>query len=112
MAGLSNVLAKRVNLEKDGGSKLPEESVDWVVMKDVLFQNRKKDVMIKECFRVLKVGGRCLIIEWKKQDSKMGPEQELRLKVEDLEKLILESGLKIENTLAVGDFHYGLIASK
>ena len=36
--GLSNIITKRVNLEKEGGSKFSNESMDWVILKDMLFQ--------------------------------------------------------------------------
>ena len=39
LQGLTNIIPQRVNLEKEGGSKLSPESVDWVIMKDMLFQN-------------------------------------------------------------------------
>ena len=38
---LTNIITQRVNLEASEGSKLGAESVDWVIMKDMLFQNNR-----------------------------------------------------------------------
>ena len=54
---LGNITPKRVNLEREGGSGLGMTSVDWVVLKDMLFQNEHKGVILKEVSRVLKPGG-------------------------------------------------------
>jgi ubiquinone/menaquinone biosynthesis C-methylase UbiE len=110
--GLSNVVIKRVNLENVGGSKLENESVDWVVLKDMLFQNSKKENVIAEIYRILKIKGRVLIIEWDKQSNMVGPEQELRISMDELKKMVEAYSLIIEREIAVGDFHYGLVVEK
>lgn len=110
--GLSNVLTKRVNLENEQGSGLGTASMDWVIMKDVLLQNQKKDVMLREAARILKPGGRALIMEWNPDESLVGPEKNLRVKPETLRQLITEAGLSVESELNVGGFHYAFIVKK
>lgn len=112
LSGLTNIVAKRVNLEKDGGSKLENDSLDWVILSNMLFQNQHKDVIIKEAARVLKPGGKILIVEWKKEDSTIGPQNNLKITKEEATKLSEESGLKLEKEIAVSDFHYGLVLAK
>ncbi|MDD5397254.1 MAG: class I SAM-dependent methyltransferase [Candidatus Moranbacteria bacterium] len=111
-AGLVNVVATRANLEKNGGSKLEAGSVDWVVMKDILFQNQKKDVIIAEAYRILKSGGKVIVIEWDKQESAVGPAQELRISQIDLEKIFNEQKFIVERGVQAGDFHYAFVAVK
>ena len=110
--GLSNVLIKRVNLENEQGSGLGTASMDWVIMKDVLLQNRKKDVMLHEAARILKPGGQALIMEWNPDESLVGPEKSLRVKPEELKQLIAQASLSVENELNVGGFHYAFIVKK
>jgi len=110
--GLTNIITKRVNLEKENGSKLETNGLDWVILKDMLFQNGKKDVIIKEAYRVLKSGGRMLVVEWNENDSSVGPEQNLRIKKNDLVNLIQTQKFSIEKEVNAGDFHYGLVATK
>lgn len=110
--GLSNVKTKRVNLENDNGSGLGEGSCDWVIMKDMLFQNKKRDKIIKESHRILKKDGRILVVEWDNHDFSIGPDKKIRIKEEDLIRTIEDQGFKIENKIEAGDFHYGVVAVK
>lgn len=112
MEGLSNVVATRVNLEKEGGSKLAGDSIDWVILKDMLFQNKGKNVILQEALRVLKPGGKALIIEWNKKDSGIGPVETMKVSEAELESLIQSQGFRIEKKMEFGDLHFGFIAQK
>ena len=112
-AGITNIVAKRANLEKQGGSKLPDSSCDWVIMKDMLFQNKDKSVILAEAGRVLKDSGKILLIEWNSSaDSSIGPDRSLRIAKEALVEIIQKSGLGVFKEIPVSDFHYGLILIK
>jgi len=110
--GVANVLTKRVNLENKNGSKLEPESIDWVVLKDMLFQNKNKNQIMEEAKRVLKPGGKILLIEWKKGDTSIGPDVGIRMSVEEIKDIVRKSELGIEREIDVGNFHYGLILVK
>jgi ubiquinone/menaquinone biosynthesis C-methylase UbiE len=112
LQGIANIITERANLEKESGSKLPSESIDWVVIKDMLFQNKIKDLIVKEAYRVLKNGGKLLLLEWNDRDSSMGPEKKLRISEEELKKLAESQGFKEEKKLSAGDFHYGSVYAK
>lgn len=110
--GMTNVIAKRVNLEKEKGSGLNDNSVDWVVMKDMLFQNKGKAVVLTEACRVLKPGGRILIIEWKMENVSVGPIRELRISEEALKTVAQKVGLKMLEKIFAGDFHFAFVFVK
>jgi len=110
--GITNIITKRANLENEEGSKLGAESIDWVIMKDVLFQNKKKSNMFKEAKRVLKPGGKILIVEWRSGNSSIGPDSNLRISRDEINSLINDNQLLIVKDIEAGDFHYGLILSK
>lgn len=107
--GLSNISTKRVNLENEQGSGLPPASMDWVILKDVLLQNQKKEVMLREVKRVLKPGGHALIMEWNPEEALVGPEKQRRLKPEALKALVAQASLSVEQGLQVGGFHYAFV---
>ncbi|KKQ45738.1 MAG: Methyltransferase type 11 [Candidatus Moranbacteria bacterium GW2011_GWC2_37_8] len=111
-SGIINIETKRVNLEKENGSKLESETVDWVVMKDILFQNQKKDIIIAEAHRILKPGGAVIVIEWNQAESAIGPDSEIRIKPEDLKKMFESDKFIMEKDIEAGDFHYAFIARK
>lgn len=112
LKGLTNIIASRVNLEKEGGSKLEDESVDWVIMVNMLFQNSHQDIIIAEAKRVLKKGGKMLIIEWNEHDSSIGPEGKIKISKETLIEMAQKNDLAVSEELPVGDFHYGLVLVK
>lgn len=111
-AGIVNIITKRVNLEKENGTKLEENSADWVILKDVLFQNQKKEIVIAEAYRILKKSGKVIVIEWIKKESVVGPEQEIRISQIDLEKMFHRNAFIVEKSIKAGDFHYAFIAVK
>ena len=110
--GLTNVATKRVNLETEKGSGLQDESVDWVIMVNMLFQNKNKELIISEARRVLKPGGKILVIEWNPQDTSVGPQKSVRISKEALLEMAQKLALGLEKEIEVSDFHYGLILVK
>ena len=112
MASCPQVSTKRANLEKENGSGLAAESVDWVILKDILFQNKHKDIILKEVSRVTRPGGHVLLMEWKDQDASVGPELHLRISRDDIVALTQSIGLSVEQELQVGDFHYAFLLKK
>lgn len=108
-SGLNNIITKRVNLENKNGSTLDNESVDCVIMKDMLFQNKNKAQIIEEARRILKTGGRMLAVEWSSEDFAIGPERKLRIYKESIVELANKKGFKLSKEISAGNFHYGLI---
>jgi ubiquinone/menaquinone biosynthesis C-methylase UbiE len=109
---LTNVKTKRVNLEREKGSGLEDESMSWVIVKDMLFQNGNKKIILKEAYRVLKPEGKVFVMEWNDKDSTVGPEKNLRVPKEELENIIKENNFKIEKEIEAGDFHYAMVIVK
>lgn len=109
---LSNIITKQVNLEREGGSGLDSQSVDWVVIKDILFQNKDKDMILREVSRVLKPGGHAILMEWSPKETLVGPDAELRISPEQLRTLVEAVHLAVEKELNVGGFHYAFLVKK
>src|SRR6185369_5058557 len=110
--GVSNITTKRVNFEKEKGTKLENNVADWVILKDVLFQNQKKEVIIAEAHRVLKPGGKVIAVEWNKKGVSVGPAMEIRVSQIELEKMFSDQKFVIEKNIEAGDFHYAFVAVK
>lgn len=111
-SGITNITTKRVNLEKENGTKLEADSADWVILKDVLFQNQKKEIIIAEAYRILKKGGKAIVIEWNQKESLVGPAVEIRIAQSALEKMFVDQNFSIEKNIESGDFHYAFVAVK
>ncbi|MDH4330016.1 MAG: class I SAM-dependent methyltransferase [Candidatus Moranbacteria bacterium] len=110
--GITNIATKRVNLEKEKSSGLEDNSVDLVIIKNVLFQNKNKEEIIKEAHRILKDGGKILVMEWNKRNLLVGPEESLRVDKDDLDRMLIGAGFVLKEQMTAGDFHYISIANK
>ncbi|PIR73799.1 MAG: hypothetical protein COU40_00500 [Candidatus Moranbacteria bacterium CG10_big_fil_rev_8_21_14_0_10_35_21] len=110
--GINNVIPKRANLEKVNGSGLEAISADWVIIKDILFQNKDKKIILGEAKRILKPEGKILIIEWKSTNVSLGPKKDTRISEEEMKNILEQDGFKIIKNIEAGDFHYGLVISK
>lgn len=112
LEGYGNITAQRVNLEKERGSGLEDESMDWVILVNMLFQNTNKDQVIAEAKRVLKAGGHMLVIDWGEVNGSIGPDQKSRVSEEEIAGLAGKFSLKISKKIAVSDFHFGMVLIK
>lgn len=100
------------DLEKEGGSHLGPASVDAVMVSNILFQLQHKDVFAQEVVKVLKSGGRVLIVDWRDSFKGMGPEKEQVVGVSEARTLFEKVGLRFERTVEAGLHHYGMIFRK
>ncbi len=110
--GLANLEAVRGNLEVSGGSTLGDNSQDIVFMANILFQSAKAQDIIREAKRVLKSGGRLLIVEWRKGAGGIGLPDHMRVDEQTVKQTIVQEGLSFVTGLDAGQFHYGLVFKK
>jgi len=110
--GLYNIKTVWTNLEIVGGTKIPSESLDYAFLHNTLFQNQKHLEMLQEAHRLIKPGGRLLIIEWQTAGGPIGPDREIRLAQPDVERMAEDVGFRKEKDFEAGQYHYGVIFVK
>lgn len=110
--GFLNVEVVWGDLERMGGSKLKDGSIDAVVVTNILFQIKHRDVFIEEIKRVLKTKGRVLIIDWHDSFGGLGPNIEHIISRPEAKKLFEEKGFSFERDIRAGDHHWGVIMKK
>ena len=98
------------NIEKIGGTKLRQESVDAVIVSNTLFQLEDKRTLVDEVKRILKPAGKILVIDWSDSFSGLGPRPEDIISKEKAKELFQKNGFKIEREISSGENHYGFIA--
>jgi ubiquinone/menaquinone biosynthesis C-methylase UbiE len=112
MESVSNVLPVWGDLERDGGVKIADNSLDIGMLINNLFMSKQKEVMMKECVRMVKPGGIFVIIDWKPAGVNFGPAPETRVTPEEAKVLAEGAGLKILKDIEPGQYHYGFVCSK
>jgi len=105
-----NLQAVRGDVEEKGGSKMADSSVDLVLMTSLLFQVDDKKEVMAEAERVLKRGGRILVVDWL-PDSILGP-KDGRISAKEVKEIAKEYDLRAESEFEAGAYHYGLILKK
>ena len=112
MAGLHNIKTIWSNLEIVGACKINPESLDFALVVNVLFQSKKHDEIISEANRLLKSGGKLLVIDWDETKSSFAPESESRANPENIIISCQRLGLSLEQQFKAGLYHFGLIFRK
>jgi ubiquinone/menaquinone biosynthesis C-methylase UbiE len=109
---ISNVGYIWGNLEEMGGTKLADQSVDIVILSNVLFQAGDKEIAIEEAKRVLRQGGQLLLIDWTSSFNQMGPTKEQVFPELEARKMVESLNFTFDRNIDAGNFHYGMIFKK
>lgn len=111
LENISNIETIHCNLEIINGSKLDNESIDLVLLRNILFQSQKKSEIIKEAKRVLKDNNMLVLVEWIKASS-LAPKNGWLISKEEAQQLVKLEGFNFEKELKIDNHHYGLIFKK
>lgn len=85
---------------------LESQSVDKIIASLVLHESDDLKKTLREMQRVLRPGGRILIIEWEKQQTEEGPPLSERIAVEEMEETIRNVGMEIERRVRENGMYY------
>ncbi len=101
-----------VDLEADRGTMLTDGALDLAIVSNILFQVEHKDVFLHEVSRVLRPGGRVLVVDWKESFGNMGPHKDHVVDETRARALLAEASLVFDRSIDAGAHHYGLIFRK
>ncbi len=107
LQGLSNIKKVLANIER-GVKQIDNGSCDLILMTNLLFQVDDKLVVFKEAKRILKQGGKVLVIEWD-MESPFGPIQESRVSAGMTQEIAEKAGFSLEKKIETEGYHYGLL---
>ena len=108
---VDNIKVIHCNLEVLESSGLADNSVDLVVLANILFQSQKKSAILKEAKRVLKQGGQLVLIEWI-SGSSLAPKQGWLISKEEAQQIVEDKGMTLDRELEMDSQHYGLVFKK
>lgn len=92
--------------------KLPDASVSFALMVNVLHEVEDKARFLTESHRILKSSGRIAVIDWKRAQTEMGPPLEHRISREEVEGLLVAAGFKPVISMELAGCFYGLVMEK
>jgi len=97
------------DIEKIGGTRLRDGSVDAALVCNVMFQLENKEEFVQEVKRIVKPGGRVLVINWTDSFGGMGPQENKIIHADEVNELFTQAGFSFVANMSAGDHHYGLI---
>ena len=109
---LSNIEIIWGDVEKPGGTKLKDDSMDAVILSNILFQTEDRNQLVKETKRILKVDGKVLLVDWSDSFNSMGPIDDHVVKEHKAKELFEKFGFVFKQNIEAGSHHYGMIFSK
>ncbi len=120
-AMLQILRARRDNWERiltlpcgENDFELDSGEVDVVFHANVLHECHEPERHLAEAARVLKSGGRIIVIEWHwaDEESQPGPPNVERLEPNTVRELLAGAGFKVDEARDVGPYHYVITAVK
>ena len=109
---ISNIDIVWGDLEHLGGTKLRENSLDAIIIANLLFQMENKDALCLEAKRVLRPNARVLVIDWANSFGGIGPQEKDVVTKMKMTSLFQDHGFKLDREISAGAEHYGLIFRK
>ncbi|MDD2913641.1 MAG: class I SAM-dependent methyltransferase [Candidatus Pacebacteria bacterium] len=89
---------------------IQENSLDIVTIINVLFQIEDKKAVIGEALRLLKKGGKMIIVDWDKKAKMQLVEEKVSL--DEIKEIAKDKGFAIEEEFKAGTHHCGVIFKK
>ncbi|TSC91305.1 MAG: type 11 methyltransferase [Parcubacteria group bacterium Gr01-1014_2] len=111
-ADVKNIHIVRANLEVLGSTFLSDNSQEFVLIKNVLFQNDQKIRVIREAKRILMPSKKMVIIDWEKGTGGLGPPDEYRTPKEIILSLASSEDLVYEKDIVIDVYHFGMMFHK
>lgn len=106
---IRNIEVVWANAEKIGGTKLREGTADRVIASNILFQIEKPEEFALEIKRLLKPGGKVMVVDWN-GGSPLSPKT--LFPSARAQMLFEKIGFKLDQSFSAGDHHYGLVLTR
>lgn len=110
---LKNVITVWSDIEVYGATReVRDESLDAILLANVCYQLQDHKAVMKEALRMLKKGGKLLVMDWKNIKTPFGPPQNVRMEPKKLLEIGRTLNLTRAETFNVGKYHFGILFEK
>ena len=99
------------DIEKSGGTHLRDASLDAVLLANTFFQIENRFGLLAEMKRVLKSGGKLMVVDWAGSYGGIGPVPEKVVSEHETEDFFISGGFHKVKSFRAGPHHYGIIFS-
>ena len=93
-------------------TRITSSSVDFVLLANILHDVQDRTRLFSEIRRITKQDSELIVIDWKKEDTGLGPPVEIRLTESESRKILHENGYEVTQSIEAGPYHYGLVFKK
>jgi len=107
--GFKNIETIWSDIEKPGGVRLRDQTLDAVILSNTLFQIEARANLVTEIRRVLKPGGKLLVADWAGAYGGIGPAPALVVSEHDAEELFIKNGFHKVKSFRAGPHHYAIL---
>ncbi len=97
------------DIEKAGGTTLRDHVLDAAILSNTLFQLEHRDAAVLEIKRVLRTGGRLLVVDWAGSYGGIGPPAKRVVTEYVAEDLFITGGFHKVKDFRAGPHHYGIV---
>lgn len=97
------------DIEKPGGTHLRDASLDAAILANTFFQIENRFGLLGEMKRVLKPGGKLLVVDWAGSYGGMGPALEKVVPEHEAEAFFINGGFYKVKSFRGGPHHYGIV---
>jgi len=107
--GINNIDVIWGDIEKEGGTKIADQSIDRVIISNVLSQASDKIGLIDEAKRILKSGGLALVIDLTGAHLRQNHLKHHIVDANKAKDLFTKRGFKVMKDISTDSHHYGII---
>jgi ubiquinone/menaquinone biosynthesis C-methylase UbiE len=104
-AGLRNVLPAQ---SEESRLPLPGGACDRVLLAFLAHELEAPDVFFREVTRVLRPGGRGLVVDWAPRESPIGPPLDVRVPATSVRERLMRAGLRPGEPAEFGPYSYAV----
>lgn len=111
--GLSNLHYIQGDFDLPHGTSLPDGTLDVALVVNTLFQVVDKAQLVQEVWRILRPGGRVVVIDWSASFNHMGPHpDQVVTKEKAIDMFTRGGGFAHLEDIPAGSYHYGFILKR
>ena len=108
--GILNLHTVWGDFEREGGVRIKDQSLDWVLVVNNVWCVKDLGVLAHEIKRVMKPGGSILVVDWSRRaNNPAAPPKDQRKEAMEIEARFLKEGIIKDRELMVNDTHWGLV---